>query len=62
MYVTESKCNLMFLLNFVPVHEHADQLDDQDADEPEYEEQPDRLQLVVLVGQEEDLGCYSVVS
>ena len=52
----------MFLLNFVPVHEHADQLDDQDADEPEDEEQTDRLQLVVLVGQEEDLGCYSVVS
>ena len=44
-----------------PVHEHADQLDDQDADEPEDEEQPDRLQLVVLVGQEEDLGSDSII-
>ena len=35
-----------------PVHEHADQLDDQDADEPEDEEEPYRLQLVVLIGPE----------
>ena len=35
-----------------PVHEHANQLDDQDADEPEDEEEPNWLQLVILVGQE----------
>ena len=34
------------------VHEHADQLDDQDADEPEDKEEANRFQLVVLVGQE----------
>ena len=38
-----------------PVRDHAEQLDEEDDGEPDDEDEPDRLQLQVVVLQEDDL-------